>query len=64
VSFLYRGARVSERWDRVWPQVIVQRVLSARSLAHGKGATLFAGFLKILPVFTMYEECSTSDVVS
>jgi sodium/myo-inositol cotransporter 3 len=34
-------------------QVIVQRVLAAKSLAHGRGATLLAGFLKLLPLFTM-----------
>ncbi|XP_049426668.1 sodium/myo-inositol cotransporter-like [Epinephelus fuscoguttatus] len=32
-------------------QVIVQRVLAAKNIAHSKGATLMAGFLKILPTF-------------
>jgi len=30
--------------------VIVQRVLSARDEGHAKAGTIFAGFLKILPV--------------
>ncbi|XP_078088909.1 sodium/myo-inositol cotransporter-like [Mustelus asterias] len=32
-------------------QVIVQRVLAAKNIAHAKGATLMAGFLKLLPMF-------------
>jgi SSS family solute:Na+ symporter len=34
-------------------QVNVQRVLGARTLAHGSGGAVFAGFLKIIPVFIM-----------
>ncbi|XP_071951939.1 sodium/mannose cotransporter SLC5A10-like [Antedon mediterranea] len=34
-------------------QVIVQRALSAKNLSNGKGATLFAGYLKILPMFVI-----------
>ena len=34
-------------------QVIVQRALAARSLSHAQGATLMAGFIKILPLFMM-----------
>ena len=34
-------------------QMMVQRALSARSLSHAQGATLFAGYIKILPVFIM-----------
>jgi SSS family solute:Na+ symporter len=33
--------------------VIVQRVLSARDEGHAKAGTIFAGFLKILPVFLL-----------
>jgi solute:Na+ symporter, SSS family len=33
--------------------VIVQRVLSARDEGHAKAGTIFAGFLKILPVFML-----------
>jgi SSS family solute:Na+ symporter len=31
----------------------VQRVLSAKNLDHARGGTIFAGFLKILPVFIL-----------
>jgi len=34
-------------------QVNVQRVLGARSLNHGRGGAVFAGFLKIIPVFIL-----------
>ena len=34
-------------------QVIVQRALAAKSLSHAQGATLLAGFIKILPFFIM-----------
>lgn len=34
-------------------QVIVQRLLAAKSLSHAQGATLMAGFIKILPLFMM-----------
>lgn len=33
--------------------VIVQRALSAKDIYHGRGGTIFAGYLKILPVFLM-----------
>ena len=33
--------------------MMVQRALSAKSLSHAQGATLFAGYIKILPVFIM-----------
>lgn len=31
--------------------MIVQRVLATKNIAHAKGATVMAGFLKILPMF-------------
>lgn len=34
-------------------QVIVQRALAAKNLTHAKGGCVFAGFLKILPMFMM-----------
>ncbi len=34
-------------------QVNVQRVLGARSVNHARGGAIFAGFLKIIPVFIM-----------
>ncbi|XP_021360196.1 sodium/myo-inositol cotransporter 2-like [Mizuhopecten yessoensis] len=32
-------------------QIIVQRVLAAKNIAHARGGTVFAGFLKFLPLF-------------
>src|SRR6476646_11356995 len=40
-------------WYWCTDQVIVQRVLSARDEGHAKLGTIFAGFLKILPVFIL-----------
>ncbi|XP_076451212.1 sodium/myo-inositol cotransporter-like [Babylonia areolata] len=40
-------------WYWCTDQVIVQRALAARSLSHAQGATLLAGFIKILPLFAM-----------
>ena len=34
-------------------QVIVQRTLASKSLAHAKGGTILAGFLKVIPMFIM-----------
>ena len=31
----------------------MQRLLAAKSLSHAQGATLMAGFIKILPLFMM-----------
>lgn len=31
--------------------MMVQRALAAKSLSHAQGATLFAGYIKLLPVF-------------
>lgn len=31
--------------------MMVQRLLAAKSLSHAQGATLFAGFMKITPLF-------------
>ena len=33
--------------------MIVQRALAAKSLSHAQGATLMAGFIKVLPLFIM-----------
>jgi uncharacterized sodium:solute symporter family permease YidK len=33
--------------------VMVQRALAAKSVVHAKGGTIFAGFLKLLPMFIM-----------
>ncbi|XP_043927500.1 sodium/myo-inositol cotransporter-like [Protopterus annectens] len=45
------GQTPSSVWYWCADQVIVQRVLAAKNIAHAKGATLMAGFLKILPMF-------------
>lgn len=34
-------------------QMMVQRALAAKSLSHAQGGTLFAGYLKLLPLFIM-----------
>lgn len=34
-------------------QVIVQRLLAAKSISHAQGATLMSGVLKLLPMFMM-----------
>lgn len=33
--------------------MMVQRALAAKSLSHAQGATLLAGYIKILPLFIM-----------
>ncbi|XP_054471266.1 sodium/myo-inositol cotransporter [Anoplopoma fimbria] len=45
------GQTPASIWYWCADQVIVQRVLSAKNIVHAKGATLMAGFLKILPMF-------------
>lgn len=50
---IFFGAPILGIWYWCTDQVMVQRVLSAKSEAHAKAATIFAGFLKILPVFIL-----------
>ncbi|KAJ8352482.1 hypothetical protein SKAU_G00239580 [Synaphobranchus kaupii] len=45
------GQTPASIWYWCTDQVIVQRVLAAKNLAHAKGSTLMAGLLKILPMF-------------
>ncbi|XP_051869406.1 sodium/myo-inositol cotransporter-like [Pristis pectinata] len=45
------GQTPASGWYWCADQVIVQRVLAAKNIAHAKGATLMAGFLKLLPMF-------------
>lgn len=45
------GQTPASVWYWCADQVIVQRVLAAKNLAHAKGSTLMAGFLKLLPMF-------------
>lgn len=40
-------------WYWCTDQVIVQKTLSAKNIVHARGGTIFAGLLKILPVFIM-----------
>ncbi len=47
------GAPIMGIWYWCTDQYIVQRVLSARNLDHARTGTIFAGFLKILPVFIL-----------
>ncbi|KAJ8255549.1 hypothetical protein COCON_G00194130 [Conger conger] len=45
------GQTPASMWYWCAEQVIVQRVLAAKNIAHAKGSTLMAGFLKVLPMF-------------
>ncbi|KAJ1113171.1 hypothetical protein NDU88_001426 [Pleurodeles waltl] len=45
------GQTPASVWYWCADQVIVQRVLAAKNFSHAKGATLMAGFLKLLPMF-------------
>src|SRR5437870_13392266 len=50
---IFFGAPILGIWYWCTDQVILQRVLSARDEGHAKAGTIFAGFLKILPVFLL-----------
>jgi SSS family solute:Na+ symporter len=50
---IFFGAPILGLWYWCTDQVIVQRVLSAKDEGHAKAGTIFAGFLKILPVFIL-----------
>jgi SSS family solute:Na+ symporter len=50
---IFFGAPILGIWYWCTDQVIVQRVLSARDEGNAKAGTIFAGFLKILPVFLL-----------
>ncbi|CAL8322329.1 unnamed protein product [Merluccius merluccius] len=45
------GQTPASIWYWCADQVIVQRVLAAKNIAHAKGSTLMAGILKVLPMF-------------
>ncbi len=47
------GAPILGIWYWCTDQFIVQRVLSAKNIDHARTGTIFAGFLKILPVFIL-----------
>ncbi|XP_027227877.2 sodium/mannose cotransporter SLC5A10 isoform X1 [Penaeus vannamei] len=40
-------------WYWCADQMMVQRVMAAKSLSHAKGGTIFAGYVKLLPLFIM-----------
>ncbi|CAB4010763.1 sodium glucose cotransporter 5-like [Paramuricea clavata] len=50
---LWFALPIVEIWYWCTDQVMVQRALAAKSVVHAKGGTIFAGFLKILPMFIM-----------
>src|SRR5499427_9232370 len=50
---IFFGAPILGIWYWCTDQVIVQRVLSAKDEGNAKAGTIFAGFLKILPVFML-----------
>src|ERR671923_1256471 len=50
---MFFGAPILGIWYWCTDQVIVQRVLSAKDEGHAKAGTIFAGFLKVLPVFVL-----------
>lgn len=47
------GAPILGIWYWCTDQFIVQRVLSAKNISEARSGTVFAGFLKILPVFIL-----------
>jgi len=50
---IFLGAPILGIWYWCTDQVIVQRVLSAKDEGHAKAGAIFAGFLKLLPVFLL-----------
>src|SRR5881275_2421 len=50
---IFFGAPILGIWYWCTDQVIVQRVLSAKDEGNARAGTIFAGFLKILPVFVL-----------
>jgi len=47
------GAPILGVWYWCTDQMIVQRTLAAKDIGHAQRGTIFAGFLKILPVFIL-----------
>jgi solute:Na+ symporter, SSS family len=50
---IFFGAPILGIWYWCTDQVIVQRVLGAKDETHARGGAVFAGLLKILPVFIL-----------
>ncbi|XP_061917606.1 sodium/myo-inositol cotransporter-like isoform X1 [Entelurus aequoreus] len=47
------GQTPASIWYWCTDQVVMQRILAAKNIAHAKGSTVMAGFLKILPMFVI-----------
>ena len=45
------GLTISAVWYCCSDQMIVQRALAAKDLTHAKAGCIFAGYLKLLPLF-------------
>lgn len=45
------GQTPASIWYWCTDQMMVQRLLAAKSLSHAQGGALFAGFMKVLPMF-------------
>lgn len=45
------GLTISAVWYWCSDQMIVQRALAAKDLTHAKAGCIFAGYLKLLPLF-------------
>ncbi|XP_031552872.1 sodium/glucose cotransporter 1-like isoform X2 [Actinia tenebrosa] len=58
------GETIISIWYWCADQVIVQRVVAAKSLSHTQGGCLLAGYLKILPLFTLLMPGMISRVLS
>ncbi|XP_031552870.1 sodium/glucose cotransporter 5-like [Actinia tenebrosa] len=58
------GQSIASVWYWCADQVIVQRALAAKSLSHAQGGCIFAGYIKILPLFTLVMPGMISRILS
>lgn len=58
------GQTIASIWYWCADQVIVQRALAAKSLSHAQGGCLLAGYIKVLPLFTLVMPGMISRVLS
>ncbi|WAR02037.1 SC5AB-like protein [Mya arenaria] len=58
------GLTISSVWYWCSDQVIVQRALAAKDLSNAKAATIFAGYLKFLPLWLLVSDSGGDDVCS
>lgn len=49
----FTGILIGSIWYWCADQVIVQRTLAAKNITHAKAGCVLAGFLKLLPLFTL-----------